>query len=597
MTNDNDSKGPDYKGQVWSDVAEAVHPSWDSVDPAEKNEPTPPRSSSNNHPRSHPHQDPLPPRRRSSADTPSFGPNYKAQVTSRPSSVKSSTDRDVTTYSSTITDDACFPPPVTVTAAEVMPEATAEVVENAFPAVRRNDDSNHDLHERQHHSKRFYVTVGIVAVVAILAVVAGGVCLSGACSSNKSDDTNEINLQSGFDCSDADCVFFGTDGSYPFRNKPSFLVAQCFNTNFKVPLPSNCGCTVHLGSIGDSEKCQSCAFLENVPENEWEIAFDCSNILEGSCVGKDQDRQCITNVKGSTRAPAMDPSSPSPSVAPTHLIDSSTIQPSSALSVVTQPTSQKCFQTSDELREAVQAYLLLDSQNSNNNETSLAQTYGWPIGAWCVSQIEDFSRVFKGASSFTEDIGDWDMSSAVVLEEMFADATYYRGDGIARWNVARVTSMRRMFFGVRALSGTELGAWTVDNVQDMAAMFDGASSLNADLSSWNTASVVDMSYMFQYCESFNGNISSWDTQNVVDMRYMFRRAAAFDGDISLWDVRNVASMDSMFLSATNFGQNLCPWLDSVPLTTAVTNMFADSSCPVQSDPVLPDDGPMCFPCT
>lgn len=76
--------------------------------------------------------------------------------------------------------------------------------------------------------------------------------------------------------------------------------------------------------------------------------------------------------------------------------------------------SMRPFEVSQELRDAVDAYLGDDSPN-----TEVAQLRGWPIGSWDVSALEDFSRLFDAfgrntrASEFNEDISTWNVSRAV----------------------------------------------------------------------------------------------------------------------------------------------------------------------------------------
>jgi hypothetical protein len=59
------------------------------------------------------------------------------------------------------------------------------------------------------------------------------------------------------------------------------------------------------------------------------------------------------------------------------------------------------------------------------------RNYGWPIGIWDVSQIQDFSYLFASsdfdgsgvfdpaAATFNEDISGWNLSSAVDVSFMF----------------------------------------------------------------------------------------------------------------------------------------------------------------------------------
>jgi hypothetical protein len=71
---------------------------------------------------------------------------------------------------------------------------------------------------------------------------------------------------------------------------------------------------------------------------------------------------------------------------------------------VGRDTSNNCisrlrFNTTSELRDAVDDYLA-----DNNTDTLVAGRYGWPIGIWDVSKIQDFGYLlFSGdESSFSE---------------------------------------------------------------------------------------------------------------------------------------------------------------------------------------------------
>ena len=51
----------------------------------------------------------------------------------------------------------------------------------------------------------------------------------------------------------------------------------------------------------------------------------------------------------------------------------------------TDESSIKCFESNAELREAVELY---HREGFANNASNLSQTYGWPMGNWCVEEIE-----------------------------------------------------------------------------------------------------------------------------------------------------------------------------------------------------------------
>eukprot|EP00978_Attheya_sp_CCMP212_P033532 scaffold135641_cov68-Attheya_sp.AAC.1 len=141
------------------------------------------------------------------------------------------------------------------------------------------------------------------------------------------------------------------------------------------------------------------------------------------------------------------------------------------------------FESSNELRNAVEKY----AQYKPADAEAFATTYGWPIGRWNVSNVEDFYSVFYNTATFNESIGSWEVSNA-----------------------------RSM----------------------VSCMFDGARSFNQDISSWDTSNVVQMHRLFHGASSFNQDISSWDTSNVTDMSKMFSGASSFNEDISSWDTSN-----------------------------------------------------------
>ena len=67
---------------------------------------------------------------------------------------------------------------------------------------------------------------------------------------------------------------------------------------------------------------------------------------------------------------------------------------------------QVCFVNKAELQAAVDVYIEQNcGANTTNSECSIggrsiAQTYGWPIGAWCVSQVTDMSLLFYEKDTF-----------------------------------------------------------------------------------------------------------------------------------------------------------------------------------------------------
>eukprot|EP00978_Attheya_sp_CCMP212_P009241 scaffold21810_cov41-Attheya_sp.AAC.3 len=146
------------------------------------------------------------------------------------------------------------------------------------------------------------------------------------------------------------------------------------------------------------------------------------------------------------------------------------------------------FESRDELRNAVKKY----ADYNPNDAEEIATTYGWPIGRWNVSNVQNFDFVFQNRESFNESIGSWNVSNATSMRYMFYDASSFNQD---------------------------ISSWDTSNVTNMYVMFNGASSFNQDISSWDTSNVTTMGMMFNGASSFNQDISSWDTSNITDWEY------------------------------------------------------------------------------
>ena len=193
---------------------------------------------------------------------------------------------------------------------------------------------------------------------------------------------------------------------------------------------------------------------------------------------------------------------------------------------VTEPplwttSTGKAFTTNGELREAVDAYMIDDGPQSY-----VAFTYGYPIGAWDVSMLTDFSQIFDSSRNsdllrFNADLSGWNVSNAVDMHAMFQQTVSFKDstDGLASWDVSKVTDMSGMFAS-SAFSGN-ISAWQVGRVVDFSFFADFASSFTSDISMWNVSSAQDMSWMFRASKLFNSNLSTWDVRSVTDFSNMY----------------------------------------------------------------------------
>ena len=163
---------------------------------------------------------------------------------------------------------------------------------------------------------------------------------------------------------------------------------------------------------------------------------------------------------------------------------------SSTIVSATPTTTKRVFSSTLELYAAVDLYLL----NPSSLVTAVARTYGHPIGAWDVSQITDFGRLFSvgrnvRSANFSEDLNGWNVSGARNMQSMFS------GKG----------QVRNPFNG-------NIDDWDVSSVRDMSEMFGFAHLFNRDLSKWDVSRVQNVSLMFWNATSFQQNLCDWGMQ-------------------------------------------------------------------------------------
>jgi surface protein len=229
------------------------------------------------------------------------------------------------------------------------------------------------------------------------------------------------------------------------------------------------------------------------------------------------------------------------------------------------PTARRKFQAKHELEALVDYYLKDDTYIE-----SLAETYGWPIGAWDVSGISDFSDLFSAeriplASDFNQDLSGWDTSSATNMRKMFYGANSFNRD-ISMWNVSNVQSMAGMFTRASAFN-QNLRSWKTNCLEDTSFMFEGGREFNGDVSTWDLSKVKSMQWMFSSALAFDQPLASWNTSSVTDFSCTFCGAVSFNQDVSSWNVSSATNLSSMFNQASAFNQDLAAWK-----TSRVTSM-------------------------
>ena len=197
-----------------------------------------------------------------------------------------------------------------------------------------------------------------------------------------------------------------------------------------------------------------------------------------------------------------------------------------------------------------------------------ASSFNQDLSNWDVSSVTNMYNMFAYAISFNQDISDWDVSSVTEMSSMFYDAISFNQD-LSNWNVSNVDDMRNMFEGTDDLSednkciihnsfssnyywnydweeycpGEVFQPETRDElktaIDEWIANSTDANSTYGHISTWDTSLITDMTELFYYNQTFNDDISNWDVSSVTTTEKMFKFAESFNQDISGWDVSNV----------------------------------------------------------
>ncbi|MCG9790843.1 BspA family leucine-rich repeat surface protein, partial [Flavobacterium algicola] len=139
-------------------------------------------------------------------------------------------------------------------------------------------------------------------------------------------------------------------------------------------------------------------------------------------------------------------------------------------------------------------------------------------------------------------VDQWGTNKWLSMEWAFAGCEYLIGTATDTPDLSLVTSMAAMFSGATSFN-QDISNWDVSKVTNMGVMFIGATAFNQDIGSWNVGNVTNMNSMFSYASAFNQNLGSWNVANVTNMGSMFTRASSFNQSLAVWGTKFNTNVD------------------------------------------------------
>ena len=190
------------------------------------------------------------------------------------------------------------------------------------------------------------------------------------------------------------------------------------------------------------------------------------------------------------------------------------------------------------------------------------------LNNWDVSNVSDMQGMFLESRVFNEYIGDWDTSSARFMNDMFATLSDGRSTlmsynkDLDNWNVSNVEDISNMFYGATGFDngGQFMTSWRPRSCTDMSGMFRSAHAFNKTINAWgpSLSGVTLFKDMFRNAYTFNRALDTWDVSSAINLNNMFLEAYDFNQDLNNWDVSNVREFDYMFYHARSFNNGRLP---------------------------------------
>jgi len=187
-----------------------------------------------------------------------------------------------------------------------------------------------------------------------------------------------------------------------------------------------------------------------------------------------------------------------------------------------------------------------DGQTNNNVAGDITHTYA-TAGTYTVSITGDFPRiVFVVDDNITDapkllSIEQWGNIQWQSMSYAFSGCINLVGNASDVPDLSRVTDMSGMFLGATSFN-QDIRNWDVSAVTDMSQMLYGADTFNQDISNWNVSAVTNMNNMFSgitlSTANYDALLSGWSAQSL-------QNGVVFSGGNSQYSPSSQAARDTL----------------------------------------------------
>ena len=219
-----------------------------------------------------------------------------------------------------------------------------------------------------------------------------------------------------------------------------------------------------------------------------------------------------------------------------------------------------------------------------------ASVFNKDIGDWDTSNVTHFGNMFENADSFNQDIGRWDTSNVRSWSYMFVNNDGFNNggsDSIKNWDVNKQGGHFGNMFKNATAFNQDIGNWDMSNSQmnTWVGFFNGATSFNQDLRAWCASNISSEPSDFSTNSGLSiANKPIWgtcaplvtltdtDSNNIVTGSNVVTITATFDRSMAATPTINIiGEVSNVVMTASSTARVwIYPWTVSTTTSGIVT---------------------------